>query len=73
MFNALSLLFCVLLAANNLGKTGGAGTADEKNQVSEYAALMSGKGAKQSTGNPMEDMLFNDAGAAKKGSGCVIC
>lgn len=60
------------MLANNLGKAGG--SSDEKSQVSEYAALMSGKGPqRQSSGNPMEDMLFNDAGSAKKGSGCVIC
>lgn len=63
--------FFIFIAANNLGKVG-ASTADEKSQVNEYAALMSGKGTRASTGNPMEDMLFNDA-SSKKSSGCTIC
>lgn len=62
-----------------MGKAVGGGanssTADEKNQVDEYAALMSGKGkgARQSTGNPLEDMLFDDAASKKSSGGCTVC
>jgi hypothetical protein len=51
-------------------RTAGAFSSEEKGQINEYAALMAGKG-KTKTGNPLEDMLFQDM-EQKKG-GCTVC
>jgi hypothetical protein len=71
---------CASPATNLKGEEGAAAPAkssagkfssEEKGQINEYAALMAGKG-KTKTGNPLEDMLFNDM-EQKKAGGCVVC
>ncbi len=55
--------------ANNLSKT--VGSSDEKNQIDEYAQLMSKKkSSKGQAGDMVEEMLFKDT---SKNNGCVIC
>eukprot|EP00428_Durinskia_dybowskii_P066715 CAMPEP_0170375918 /NCGR_PEP_ID=MMETSP0117_2-20130122/11416_1 /TAXON_ID=400756 /ORGANISM="Durinskia baltica, Strain CSIRO CS-38" /LENGTH=637 /DNA_ID=CAMNT_0010631023 /DNA_START=20 /DNA_END=1933 /DNA_ORIENTATION=- len=51
-------------------KSAGNFSSEEKGQINEYAALMSGKGKKGGAGG-LEEMLFNDK-PAKQG-GCTVC
>ena len=52
-------------------KSGGNFSSEEKGQINEYAALMSGKGKMGGGAGGLEEMLFNDK-PAKQG-GCTVC